>query len=637
MANLDSNLEFDLEEWKLGWRNQAAGLPVVSLNLIAASREDVRRKCGKFGIAIFSIRKLKNGSWQVIAEATMSSIEAMAESDDVVHLRAAENFEPDLDLSRNIVKLPTYGGTPPKDVYTGNNALIGIIDSGFNIFHDAFRNADGSTRVVALWIVQPRSKATAAEKSYRVPAPKPFAYGSYYDCNALNEILGVTAVGADRKFELKMKRNDIIRHVRRDGSHGTHVAGIAGGNGKRRSGGTPPAVEDGPYAGIARDSEFILVACPRADHVLADAVGLIDKIAEGKARKPSAINISMTRNTGPHTKGWPVANELAEASERSKFVTVGAIGNAGNKRLHAAGRLGVGDSATIAMEVVWSVLDGYTRGVTAELWAGYDVNGTVVFDVTDPAGRVLRNINVDKGFIRRRGLHPLAIKAYVSPFDPGYVCLWVHLRRSKAVPEESQPPWKFTVRRIDAGTGNMPWHFFSSKYVLKRPDAFKIVSPTPEVAATYGATALGSDISVGSIRNDKLVSTFSSRGPLAKEFDNPGSSAVPLPFMSAPGQGITAPDTTADTTMDPKLSQVNVAKGNHWDFYGSKDGTSMAAPHVSGAIAILRQVNDGLSKAQIIEILKSSAEPVGDPASHKFTLGHGWLNIEKAIEQARSL
>lgn len=39
---------------------------------------------------------------------------------------------------------------PPKNL-TGENVLIGIIDSGIDIYHPDFRNDDGTTRIVNLW------------------------------------------------------------------------------------------------------------------------------------------------------------------------------------------------------------------------------------------------------------------------------------------------------------------------------------------------------------------------------------------------------------------------------------------------------------------------------------------------------
>lgn len=76
--------------------------------------------------------------------------------------------------------------------------------------------------------------------------------------------------------------------------------------------------------------------------------------------------------------------------------------------------------------------------------------------------------------------------------------------------------------------------------------------------------------------------------------------------------------------------------------YGSDDGTSFAAPHVSAVIGLIRQINSGLSIAQIRNILSSTADKVGGYSynwntampGHSRELGFGRLNARKAIEMA---
>ena len=63
--------------------------------------------------------------------------------------------------------------------------------------------------------------------------------------------------------------------------------------------------------------------------------------------------------------------------------------------------------------------------------------------------------------------------------------------------------------------------------------------------------------------------------------------------------------------------------------YGLKNGTSMATPHVTGAIAVLRDMYPDLEPEEIVAILLRSATDLGasglDPV-----YGHGLLNLQKA-------
>ena len=632
MTKLHPDLEFDLEEWRLGWRSQTAEIPVVSLGLKASNKGDVRKKSGKFGIAICSMTDLEDGTWRVLAEATMRSIAEMAKSDDVTFIRPPRDAGPDLEDSRKFVNTPNRPGQAPiSGEYTGKNVIIGVIDSGFNIFHDSLRRKNGKTRIIALWIIEPSGKATKAEQKYRKPAPDPYSYGSYYDQKTIDWLMKPLPpkTKVSIKHRQKMMRNDLCRHIRRYARHGTHVAGIAGGNGIHREG-NPPVKSFRQDTGIAPDAEFILVACPKSDHVLADAVGLIDLVAETQTgKRPSAINISMSRNDGPHTEAWPSAKELKVASKNSRFVTVGSIGNAGSSKLHAAGLLKKGESATVEFEIDYYLWGGkkYDEGVRAEIWTGYRDAGSVSFDIETPEGKKVSNIEVGGELIRRRGRHPFGVKAFASPFDARFACLWLYLQRSHLLPNGNYPPWKFTINRTDDGPGDLGWHFFPSKYVIKKWKIFEVITPTPTPRATYGATSLGSDISVGSVELDKTVSSYSSRGPLAEHFSTPPNTAPALPSMTAPGSQIMAPITMMDE--EPQVGHANISGGAYWDRYADLKGTSMATPHISGAIALIREKKPSITKEEILAVLKASAASDGIP--DKYELGWGWLDIKKAI------
>ncbi|MBN3032830.1 MAG: S8 family serine peptidase [Candidatus Saganbacteria bacterium] len=67
--------------------------------------------------------------------------------------------------------------------------------------------------------------------------------------------------------------------------------------------------------------------------------------------------------------------------------------------------------------------------------------------------------------------------------------------------------------------------------------------------------------------------------------------------------------------------------------YCSKSGTSMAAPHVAGAISLLLSQNPALTSSQVRNIIRASADDLG-PAGFDPYYGAGQLDIYKALTRA---
>ena len=107
--------------------------------------------------------------------------------------------------------------------------------------------------------------------------------------------------------------------------------------------------------------------------------------------------------------------------------------------------------------------------------------------------------------------------------------------------------------------------------------------------------------------NPDFVAHFSSRGPVS-------------PFYIKPD--IVAPGAFINTT------QNNAS-------YNFTSGTSYAAPHVSGAAALLIQKNPGIHHHEIKSLLLTTVEPVSDAYGKEFSLndaGAGRLNIARAFK-----
>lgn len=121
-------------------------------------------------------------------------------------------------------------------------------------------------------------------------------------------------------------------------------------------------------------------------------------------------------------------------------------------------------------------------------------------------------------------------------------------------------------------------------------------------------------LAVASVNADDELSDFSSRGPRT------GDGAA-KPELAAPGGAIVA---ARPAGVEPVGEPVG-------EYYQRMPGTSMAAPHVAGAAAILAQQHPDWSADQLKPALLSTAEPVRDPLP--FDVGTGRLDIARLISQ----
>jgi serine protease AprX len=130
-------------------------------------------------------------------------------------------------------------------------------------------------------------------------------------------------------------------------------------------------------------------------------------------------------------------------------------------------------------------------------------------------------------------------------------------------------------------------------------------------------------------RSDDRMAAFSSRGPTAID-------AAAKPDLVAPSVGIeslAAPDSTLYTSMSASLLSGTVPTASQP--YLSLSGTSMAAPVVTGTVALMLQANPALTPNEVKAILQYTAE--ADPHSDFLTQGAGFLNARGAVQLATFL
>jgi len=539
------------------------------------------------------------GETIVTARIKRGEIRRVWESEEVVSVKAPRPLsapgpveEPDDHEALAIAEEP--GPTPlsrPPIREDGTGVVVGICDWGFDFTHANFRNSDGSTRLLALWDQGGEGGVTAPH----------FDYGRLHTREAINAALQdpdpFVALGYDPS------RSD----PQGNGCHGTHVADILAGN--RR--------EPGSEVGLASGAKLVFVHLgPDRLEKLAnfgDSVRLlegVDFIRRQAAECACVIHLSAGKTGGAHRGETPFERAMdAMLTERPNISLTQSCGNYADAAMHVHARIGPDQSYVL----VWLVAVGDRTPNELEVWySGQDVfeatliapNGAEFSAPLEGRNKLEHAGNNWGSFYHRRnepnsGLNHIDIFHSTSA-PPGR---WRLALRGRAVVDGRFHAW---IER-DAG-GRHQSRFLRSQATS--------VYTTNTICNSFHAIAVGA---YDGTRPGRPATRFSSRGPTADGRQKPE--------IVAPGFKIRAARSTPSGgwSGEPRLTV--------------KSGTSMAAPWVSGTVALMFQAaGRPLTINEVRSLLIGTADPHRGPAGQSSTrLGYGYLNPVAAVNAARSV
>ena len=155
-----------------------------------------------------------------IVSIPLGALEALAKEPAVKRIEANQSTSLCVDTTATIVQaLPVYESSPSHQAYTGEGAVVGVVDVGFDLTHPNFLdNTTGQSRIRAFWDQLSR------------------------DTIGSNLPVGRDYVGAEAISAIRLSTDAPTQ------THGTHTLGIAAGSGY-----------DTPYRGIAWGSELCVV------------------------------------------------------------------------------------------------------------------------------------------------------------------------------------------------------------------------------------------------------------------------------------------------------------------------------------------------------------------------------------------
>lgn len=145
--------------------------------------------------------------------------------------------------------------------------------------------------------------------------------------------------------------------------------------------------------------------------------------------------------------------------------------------------------------------------------------------------------------------------------------------------------------------------------------AFAAGNEGPSAGTVGSPGGLPAAFAVGATDESDNIARFSSRGPVVVIDVDGQRKTITKPEVSAPG--------------------ANVLSSIPGGGYDSFNGTSMATPHVTGAVALIYQANPELKVLDVMRILMSSAVDLGAEGRDN-VFGAGRVDLPRAIETVRN-
>lgn len=541
----------------------------------------------------------------------LSDIPRLEESAAIRYIELSRPLFRTLNQAVPYAQLNTLHNAVPS--VDGTGVVVGIVDSMLDIYHPDFRTAANATRVLFLWdqTLTPRGVEASPPVAPALPGFAPAGgatYGVEYNQATINNELASFSPPATPAYAT-------VRHGGLTAQHGTHVAGIAAGNGLGQG---------GTFTGAAPGSNIIFVrqTSSLGTALLGDSVGNADAFAYIFARatqlgQACVVNLSSSDNQGPHdglTLGEQFLDNLLLTPGRA--ITVSA-GNSNNTGSHAAGVVAAGGTSNLVLN--YSTADINGDGVNdlpitsddVEIW--YDGHDRFNVTVTVPTAA-----------------------AAIGPVTPGNAA-------NAVLPNGVQV--QVTSVLNDPRNGD---NLISIIFVVPGGQSIPLGNTT---IALTGTTVINGAFQAWVDRNNRGLSAF--QAPFLQEgtltLGVPATARRPITVGShdkvAPTPGISTTSgrgPSRDGRIKPEIATVGtgpagvlvtaprsrnmnaVAPGA---LYTGMGGTSMAAPLVAGACACLFQCRGGASTwANLKQILEDTAGTTG-LAIPSNAFGFGFMQV----------
>lgn len=611
--------------------SRSSELPDTFTTLIEIKDPSVLEKIEKSGARFLT----QFGSF-VIVNMPISEAEKISALPEVKSMDFGTQLEPAMWLARNdtgvnSVHTGTAASTSDPVPYTGKGVLAGVYDTGFDLNHINFKDADGKLRIKRMHLFSsgatPRTLSTERQ---------------------------ILQQGTDRETE----------------THGTHVLGMMAGSHRGETGDSEmfnyintakrkTTTKNNPYYGVAYESTLYLGA---GNNYTSEMLYTIQKVIEQGKRDdmPVVFNLSYGSNTGPHDGTDAFGRAISELSKDAIILI--AAGNEGttqsalnyeftedNEVMKTFVELPAGSDKINKLFQVWSdsdqpfeiklslvnrktgnviySLQSYDRnyfGMCDDSYSGNsNFNGFEKPDAWNNNFKGYSIVQTQTSEDNNRFYAQVTLMEFVAKATNTAVALAIEVTGSKGqkIFVSGDSKFTYTANNLEGWTDGSNNGTISN--LCCSPDCISVGAYT--TSAWFWSITDNSLMGYSSLET-KAISDYSSYGDLVD--------GRTLPFIAAPGTTIVSSYSSYYVKNHPNTkicAKVVDGDGNVHN-YSFAQGTSMATPFAAGVVALWLEADPTLTVQDVKDIMAQTAgvDKYVNEAPKRF--GVGKINANRGLK-----